>query len=193
MNLKAFATTVLITVFAFAAQAQPTAGPQQVLQQGIGKMAAYLKAADPRNTRQLEAFLDTEIAPYFDFKYMAKWASGTMSRHMNPGQQAQFEQGLQRMFLTSMASQLAGTYSGNPSMSAMTTRRGSRPNEAIVSVRIVTGQRPPIRLDFRMYQSSRGWKVFDVMANSSSAVMYYRNYFSQMVRRYGVQGVLAQM
>jgi len=75
----------------------------------------------------------------------------------------------------------------------MTTRRGSRPNEAIVSVRIVQGNRPPVRLDFRMYFSRLGWRVFDVMANSSSAVMYYRNHFSQMARRYGVQGVLARM
>ncbi|MCB1882186.1 MAG: ABC transporter substrate-binding protein, partial [Gammaproteobacteria bacterium] len=40
----------------------------------------------------------------------------------------------------------------------------------------------PARLDFRFYLAEDGWKVFDVAANGSSAVMHYRQQFRQMMR-----------
>ncbi len=43
----------------------------------------------------------------------------------------------------------------------------------------------PSELDFRLYRGNDGWKVFDVVANGSSAVVYYRDYFRNAFRRGG--------
>lgn len=168
------------------------AGPEQVLREGIGKLAIFLKTTNPDSTRQIQAYLDTEIAPYFDFGYMAKWVAGPTRRYMNPGQFAQFEQGLQRVFLTAMAGNLVGALNGR-SFEFQRARRSGRANEAMVRMRVLQNRRPPMRMDFRFYRGKNGWKIFDVLSGGSSAVTYYRNYYSRLVRRYGIQIVLGQM
>ena len=46
----------------------------------------------------------------------------------------------------------------------------------------------PAELDFRLYRGTDGWKVFDVVANGSSALVYYRDYFRNSMRRGGPGG-----
>ena len=43
-----------------------------------------------------------------------------------------------------------------------------------VSVGILRPSSYPSKLDFRMYRSDDGWKVYDVVANGRSASAYYR-------------------
>lgn len=199
MRLTTLISVAVLFLLPATLQAQPYAtitasppGPEQVLREGIGKLAIFLQSTHPDNTRQIQAYLDTEIAPYFDFGYMARWVAGATRRYMNPGQFAQFEQGLQRVFLAAMASNLVGAFDGQ-ALSFQRARRGARPNEAIAGIRIMHNRRPPIRMDFRFYRGQHGWKIFDVMSNGSSAVTFYRSYYSRLVRRYGIQSVLGQM
>ena len=63
-------------------------------------------------------------------------------------------------------------------------------SEAIVYARVLSQRRPPVRLEFRFYWSSQGWKVYDAVANGASAVAFYRSYFSRMLRRHGPDAVL---
>jgi phospholipid transport system substrate-binding protein len=42
----------------------------------------------------------------------------------------------------------------------------------------------PANLDFRFYRGKTGWKVFDVAANGSSALTYYRQYFARKMNGY---------
>jgi phospholipid transport system substrate-binding protein len=37
----------------------------------------------------------------------------------------------------------------------------------------------PTRIDFRFYRGESGWKIFDVSANGSSALAFYRQYFAR--------------
>ena len=46
-------------------------------------------------------------------------------------------------------------------------------------VRISKQNGYPVKLEFRFYKGAQGWKIFDVVANRTSAVVYYRRYFNQ--------------
>jgi len=68
-------------------RAQPGAGPAkqaaETLRQGIDKMQEFLGQEEKPNRLQTAAFLDREIAPYFDFDYMAQWVAGPAYARMD--------------------------------------------------------------------------------------------------------------
>ena len=160
--------------------------PDQVLQQGIGRLRAFLAspAVPPAAVR---AFLDQEIAPSFDFAYMARWAAGRYYQRMNDSQRATFTARLSDLFLDALARNLGTRLRPLPPIDIYTARAGRWPNEVSVTTQIRPAAALPIRLEFRFYRSPRGWRVFDVSANGASAVTFYRRYFSEQVRRFGLQ------
>ncbi len=160
-------------------------GPTLILKQGLQRLTAFMGSEARPNSRQIAAFLDQEIAPYFDFDYMARWAGGRLWQKMTPQQRREFEGQLQQMFLGTLAQRLGGY--GGQQVRVMRPRQG-RNNEVTVDVAVMNPGSYPSRLKFRFYPSRDGWRIFDVSANGSSAVMYYRQYFSQKMRRQGAPG-----
>ncbi|MES9844282.1 MAG: ABC transporter substrate-binding protein [Candidatus Sedimenticola sp. 6PFRAG5] len=131
------------------------------------------------NPKQLAAFLDTEIAPYFDFHYMAQWTSGPRWRQMSEKQRAQMASKLKQNFLGSLVQKLSG-YAGQ-NFRMLPARRGSG-GAVSVNIAIQNPGRYPARMKFRFYKNGSDWRVFDVEANGSSALAYYRQYFRGKMR-----------
>ena len=160
-------------------------GPAMILKQGLRRLTAFMGSEERPDSRQIAAFLDHEIAPFFDFGYMARWAGGRLWQEMTPQQRREFEGQLQQMFLGTLAQRLSGY--GGQQVRVMRPRQG-RNNEVTVDVAVMNPGSYPSRLKFRFYPSRDGWKIFDVSANGSSAVMYYRQHFSQRMQRRGAPG-----
>jgi len=164
------------------AQQVQAPGPALILKQGLQRLIAFIGSKERPDSRRIAAFLDQEIAPYFDFDYMARWAGGRLWQEMTPQQRREFEGQLQQRFLGTLAQRLGGY--GGQQVRVMRARQG-RNNEVTVDVAVMNPGSYPSRLKFRFYPSRDGWRIFDVSANGSSAVMYYRQYFSQKMRRQG--------
>ena len=160
-------------------------GPALILKQGLQRLTAFMGSEERPGSGQIAAFLDHEIAPYFDFDYMARWAGGRLWQEMTPQQRREFEGQLQQMFLGTLAQRLGGY--GGQQVRVGHPRQG-RNNEVTVAVAVMNPGSYPSRLKFRFYPSGDGWRIFDVSANGSSAVMYYRQHFSQKMRRQGAPG-----
>ncbi|MCG6861831.1 MAG: ABC transporter substrate-binding protein, partial [Chromatiaceae bacterium] len=74
-------------------------------------------------------------------------------------------------FLRTLAGKLA-RYKGQK-VRYFRPRRGAR-GAVNVAVGILHPGGYPSKLEFRMYHSGDGWKVYDVVANGRSAVAFYR-------------------
>jgi len=155
------------------------AGPPALLKEGIGKLTSFIKSGRAANEAQAIAFIKTEIAPYFDFAYMTRWAAGPAWRRMGPEQRARMQEQLTESFMTTLVQKLAG-YTNQPIR--YFTPRGQGRNDVHVSAWIMQPNGIPTKLDFRFYLSDRGWKIFDVKAGGNSAVVYYRRQFREMLR-----------
>lgn len=200
------ATVVLLSLYASTAQAAPyyahpshagpyarsgaaptEVAPDQIVRQGIDRLKGFMARGGAAKPAEIKAFLDREISPYFDFDYMAKWAGGSTYRQMNAQQRSHFAAKLRRLFFSALARNL-GTYSNTQpriDVSRPRPRRGS--NEVDVVTRVTRQGGYPMNLTFRFYRGRQGWKVFDVTANGTSAVAYYRKYFRQVARRGAVE------
>ncbi len=166
-----------------ARQQQP--GPAAILQQGLNRLIAFVGQGERPSPAQIAVFLDDEIAPYFDFSYMAKWVAGRTWKQMSEVQRKAFEERLKSRFLGALAQRL--TRYGGQQVRVLGARK-VRGNEVDVAVLVQNPRSYPARMKFRFYRSPNGWKVFDVAANSSSALVHFRQQFSRMLRRGGSGG-----
>jgi phospholipid transport system substrate-binding protein len=169
-------------------QAQPgEQNPAAVLRDGMNKLLGFLKQDPKPDAERVSKFLEGEIAGYFDFAYMARMAAGGMYRQMDAEQRQKLEAKLRGMFLTAMAQKLSA-YDKQEIEFLPPRRGGQRGDEITLPVAVRGAQGYPAELDFRLYRGNDGWKVFDVVANGSSAIVYYRDYFRNTMRRGGPGG-----
>ena len=151
-----------------------------ILKAGLDKLMGFFNSTNTPSAEQISLFLGKEIAPYFDFGYMAKWTAGVHYSRMSPIQKRKLESLMRTQFLTSMAQKLTAFKQQN--VKYLVPRQTGK-NQVILSIALANQGVYPARLDFRLYKSNQGWKVFDVSANGSSALMYYRQYFLRNMKR----------
>jgi len=162
---------------------QQAEGPAAILSEGIGKVTAFLSQGGSRDPDAVEAFVRSEVAPYFDFAYMARFVAGPRYRYMSADERKQMEKALVGMFLGAMAEKLSGYPYGH--VRYLPQRRDPRSGEVVLGIQAYQPNGLMTQLDFRLYRSPQGWKVFDVKANGQSALVYYRQYFSRSAQRQG--------
>jgi phospholipid transport system substrate-binding protein len=155
----------------------PTLQATATLKAGIDKLLEFMGQDEAPNKLQVAAFLDREIAPYFDFDYMARWVAGPAYGRMSDAQKEAMAARLEEGFLTALGGQLA-SYKGQQ-VRMLRPRKGAR-GSVSVNVGILRPGGYPSKMEFRMYQSDDGWKVYDVVANGRSAASYYRTRFQRM-------------
>lgn len=164
--------------------------PDQVVRGGIDRLTGFLMGAQNPSPDAIRAFLEHEIAPHFDFAYMARWAAGPMFRRLTAAEHARMTEVLKNLFLSALAKNL-GTYARPlPRVDVYPTRASTDGRQATVHTRVISANGLFTRLSFRFYWNERGWRIFDVSANGASAAAYYRSYFGEMFKRYGPNTVL---
>ncbi len=156
----------------------PATGPQMndpafALRAGVDKLLAFLGAEQNPSGEALAEFLEREIAPYFDFEYMAESAGGRLFEQQDEQDRQAMIEGIKTSFLSKMAEKLGGYQ--NQQVRYLPPRGSNDGRSAQVSVAVLNPGRYPTRLDFRMYRKDDAWKVYDVAANGQSAIVHYRN------------------
>lgn len=163
----------------------PASEPAALLKAGIHKLTRFIRSGEARDRAKALAFLKTEVAPYFDFAYMTRWAAGPAWRHMPAEQRASMQDQLTSAFMGTLVQKLT-SYTNQPIR--YFTPRGQSSNDVRVSAWIMQPNGYPTKLEFRFYRSANGWKIFDVKAAGNSAVLHYRNQFRHMYRQPGPAG-----
>ena len=164
--------------------------PDELLREGVTRLSEFLTADLSRTPGEIREFLSHDIAPYFDFSYMARWAVGPLHRRMSEDQRAALTTHLRDLFLAALARNLGSYAQPPPSIEVSAPVRGRSDNEIAVFTKVKLSEGFTIRLEFRFYWSPDGWKIFDVAANGASAVGYYRRYYTDRLRRHGPDALL---
>lgn len=159
--------------------------PGARLREGLDKLLAFLTRSETPTTEETAAFLDDEIAPYFDFDYMAQVASGSMRRFMSEEQQTRMTNTIKKQFLGTLALRMTGYEDQGVRFLASRVNNDGRTGAA--SIALVNPRGYPARIDFRFYKNSDTWRVFDVLANGQSAVAHYRREFRRSMRGPGMR------
>ncbi len=158
--------------------------PEKELKQAVTNLEKFIKGKDAAHPGMLRAFLESEIFPHFDFDAMSEWITGPYARYMSTEDKKKFQARLQETFLTALVRHLGGFDPANTKLSFDKTTFRARGEEAIVRVNVIRPEQRPARLEFGMRRNDSKWKIVDVKANGTSAVLYYRRHFIAELRDY---------
>ena len=158
--------------------------PVTTIRDALDKIKTFSANSSNINPVLLRNFIESEIIPHFAFDRMTRWVAGPYARQMSPSALSELESRLKQTFLASLARHL-GSYEADSTRVSFRPAQFRSPAEATVTAIVYRqGKRRPDRLDFRMRAHNHSWKIIDVKANGTSAVLYYRKHFLDRLRQY---------
>lgn len=143
------------------------------------------------NVKKAYELVEAKVLPHFDFNRMTQLAVGKHWNSASPQQKQalvkEFRSLLVRTYATSLTEFSNQTVEFKP--------LNMRPEDAQVTVKTEINQPggKPIPIDYEMYKTSFGWKVFDVAIDGVSLVINYRSSFANTIRQSGIDGLIAML
>ena len=181
---------LLFVVFAAAAWAQEPAPDAQIrkITDEVIAFAKQEKLAPGANQRRLDALVQDEVLPHFDFTRMTALAVGRNWSKASVEQRKALADEFRDLLVRTYSSALA-SYS-NQEVEVKPLRAGA--DDADVTVRTLVRQPgiAPISIDYSMMKSGGRWKVYDVVVGGISLVTNYRETFNAEIRQRGIDGLI---
>jgi phospholipid transport system substrate-binding protein len=148
-----------------------------------------LQAGDPQ---RVLALVEEKVLPHFDFTRMTRLAMGRHWREATPEQQQQITREFRELLVRTYTAAFT-SYKGQ-SVTYKPFRMGPGDTDVTVRTEIVNPDgRPPIPVDYSMYKTPNGWKVYDVTIENVSLVATYRGTFNDEIRRGGIDGLIKSL
>ena len=140
------------------------------------------------NLNKVYKLVEVKVLPNFDFNRMTQLALGKNWPRATAKQKQEL--------VTQFRNLLVRTYSGSLTQFTNQTVEfkplALKPGDTDVSVRSEIRQPggQPIPIDYSMYKTAFGWKVYDVTIDSVSLVTNYRASFANTIRQQGIDGLI---
>lgn len=183
----------LLGLLALQVQADDIA-PDQLAKNTTQEVLAILKAdkeIQSGNTKRAFELVEAKVLPHFDFNRMTQLAVGKHWNKATPQQKQalvkEFRSLLVRTYATSLTEFSNQTVEFKP--------LNMRPDDTQVTVKTEIKQPggKPIPIDYEMYKTDFGWKVFDVAIDGVSLVINYRSSFANTIRQSGIDGLISTL
>lgn len=138
------------------------------------------------------ALVENIVMPHVDLRLTARLVLGSHWREATPAQRDAFVEGLRRLLLRVFALHLSD-YSDAEIVYSPTVFKGENNQRAIVRTRVSRPGVPPVSVDYRLYRSADGWKVYDVAILGISLVKTYHITIAYDLKKIGLDGVIEQI
>ncbi|NNJ95038.1 MAG: ABC transporter substrate-binding protein [Halobacteria archaeon] len=181
---------------ALTANAVPTPGnlsPQELVRDTSSRMLSALRdereeiANNPGRLYELVAEI---VLPYFDFQRMSQWVLGKNWRTATPEQRVRFVEQFRRLLVRTYGTAL----SDYADEKIIYLPRSDSGDSVKVTVRTEIEQGgSTIPINYSMYNSKEGWKVYDVAISGVSLVTNYRSTFASIIRGEGMDSLIDQL
>jgi phospholipid transport system substrate-binding protein len=191
---KFFWISVFSTLFAFTsgafAQAVDVNSPDGMIKTVTGQVLDEIKN-DPSiksgDINKITEVVNQKILPYTDFRRTTQLAMGRAWRQATPQQQDQMVEQFKMLLIR--------TYSGALSQVRDQTVQfkpfRADPGATDVVVRsVVMNNGQPVELDYRLYKTPQGWRVYDLNVAGAWLIQAYQQQFAEKINQGGVDGLL---
>ncbi len=187
---------LLILMAPCHAAASPAASdisPQELVRDTSSRMLSALrneKQAIAGNPGHLYELVSTIVLPYFDFERMSQWVLGKNWRIATPEQRTQFVEQFRRLLVRTYGNALLDY--ADEKIIYLPFVQDSTARTVTVRTEIEQGG-STIPISYSMYNSSDGWKVYDVAISGISLVTNYRSTFGSIIRDEGMNSLIKQL
>jgi phospholipid transport system substrate-binding protein len=172
----------------FSAVAADTASPDQLVKTTADEVLSILRTTKDKAT--LRKLAEQKVLPYFDFRRMTQLAVGPSWRQATPEQQKALEDQFRTLLVNTYTAALNVAAVGNESLEVKPLEMKRGDDDVTVRTIIRSPNRQPTSVDYRMSNTSAGWKVYDVVVENLSLVTNYRSSFASEIGRSGIDGLV---
>ena len=189
-RLLAIAGAIAALVAAPGVRAQEMVPPDTLVKNVTLEVADILrKDKDIQSDRKkLVALVDAKIVPHFNFTSMTASAVGANWAKATPDQKTKLAEEFRTLMVRTYASSIASFR--DQKFDFRPLRANPTDTDVTVNVRVIQSGAQPVKIDYDMEKTPRGWKVWDVRVADISLTANYRTEFSNIVRDSGIDGLI---
>ncbi|CAE6714458.1 Intermembrane phospholipid transport system binding protein MlaC [Paraburkholderia domus] len=174
------------TAYAQVNQSDPQALIKTATQQILDEVRT--RAVEPDDIPRIMDIVNRDIIPYTDFRRTTSLAMGRYWRTATPTQQQQLVEQFKML--------LIHTYSGaigqlQPDQRIEYPPIHISPTDTDVVVRTIsTRNGEPAEIDYRLYSTPQGWRLYDLNVLGVWLIQTYRQQFSDKIQQSSVDGLI---
>jgi phospholipid transport system substrate-binding protein len=177
-------------VSAFAQTAVDQSDPQALIKTATQQVLDEVrtKSIAPDDIARIRSIVDRDILPYVDFKRTTQLAMGRHWRTATPEQQ--------QNVVTQFQSLLIQLYSGalaqlkpDQQIEYLPMRTAPGDTDAVVRTLAQTSGKP-VEIDYRLYLTPQGWRLYDLNVLGAWLIQTYREQFNEQIQQGGIDGLI---
>lgn len=144
------------------------------------------------NPKKINQLVDDLIAPNFDFPKMSRWVLGKNWRSATKEQQNRFTDAFEKLLIRTYSKALVR--SDNVDINYLPVHASEDSKKVTIKTEIdrLDGS-PLVPINYRLYKSSHGWKVYDVSVDGVSLVSTYRGTFNDEIKKKGLDALIESL
>ena len=143
------------------------------------------------NQNKVYQLVETKILPIFDFNRMTQLVIGKHWPRATAKQKQDLVTEFRNLMVRTYSSSLTAFNNQTVDFKPLTMKPGDTDVTVRSEIRQPGGQ--PIPINYSMYKTSFGWKVYDVAIDGVSLVTNYRSSFSNTIRQNGIDGLISTL
>lgn len=143
------------------------------------------------NVQKVYDLVEEKVLPHFDFNRMTQLAVGRHWNAATPKQKQALVKEFRSLLVRTYATSL--TQFSNQSVEFKPFSMPPGATEVTVQTEVKQPGGKPIPIDYEMYKTAFGWKVYDVSIDGVSLVINYRSSFANTIRQSGIDGLISML
>jgi phospholipid transport system substrate-binding protein len=149
------------------------------------------RTIDLHDTARIMDVVNRDILPYTDIRRTAKQAMGPYWKLATPVQQAEITQQFQLLLIHTYSGAL-GLLTPNMKFKYPAVPASNKESDVVVrTISIYNGD--PVEIDYRLYRSPDGWRVYDINLLGVWLVKIYRRQFAEVISHHGIEGLVKSL
>ncbi|WP_042269668.1 MlaC/ttg2D family ABC transporter substrate-binding protein [Paraburkholderia heleia] len=164
----------------------PDAMVQTVTQQVMSQIKGD-KSIQSGDISKITQLVNEKILPYTDFRRTTQLAMGRNWRTATPEQQQQVIEQFKTLLIRTYSGALAQVR--DQQIQYKPFRANPDDTDVVVRSTVMNGGQP-IELDYRLYKTPQGWRVYDINVLGAWLIQAYQQQFQEKIQQGGVDGLI---
>jgi phospholipid transport system substrate-binding protein len=131
--------------------------------------------------------VNQKILPYTDFRRTTQLAMGRAWRQATPQQQDQMVEQFKMLLIRTYSGALAQVRDQTVQFKPFRADPGA--TDVVVRSSVINNGQP-VELDYRLYKTPQGWRVYDLNVAGAWLIQAYQQQFAEKINEGGVAGLL---
>ncbi|MGF6754946.1 MlaC/ttg2D family ABC transporter substrate-binding protein [Paraburkholderia sp. GAS42] len=191
-NLLRFSFIAVLVSFCglAAGQAEDVNSPDGMIRMVTQQVLTEIKSdkeIQAGNLTRITELVNQKILPYIDFNRTTRLVMGRYWASATPQQQQQITEQFKLLLIHTYSGALAQVR--DQQMTYQPFRSSPTDTDVIVRSSVVNNDKT-IELDYRLYKTPNGWRVYDLNILGVWLIQVYKQQFADQIAQHGVDGLL---